>query len=147
MLQLGSATFFLLGVVLVLLGANQAELARALALDLTQTGFLGAIMSLGLGAGGLLAGPLADRFSHRPLYAGSCLLAATGLFGIDDGCSYAELVVLLLLTGLGCGLYDTVLNAAVVQRDPSRSTSALALVHSAATLGAGVGPLLIRWNL
>ncbi|HKP64803.1 MAG TPA: MFS transporter [Polyangiales bacterium] len=147
MRSLGGATFFVFGIVLVLLGANQAELARSLELDLARSGFLGAILALGLGAGVLIAGPLADRFPHRPLFIGSCLLAAAGLGSVDDGRGYVGVVLLLLIAGLGCGIYDTVVNAAVVRQNPERSASALALVHSLATLGAGIGPLLIRYWL
>jgi fucose permease len=94
-----------------------------------------------------LAGPFADRFAHRPLFMIACLLAALGLLGCDVSRGYTGTVLLLLLSGLGCGCYSTIINTAVVERYAERSTASLALVHSAATAGAGVGPLLIRWSL
>jgi fucose permease len=146
-LRLGSATFFALGILLTLLGATQAELARDLSLDLAASGFLGAVLALGLGAGVLVAGPLVDRFARAPLFAGACLLSAAALLAIGPTLGYAGIVVLLLLVGLGCGVYDTLVNTLVVERNPERSASALAIVHSAATLGAAGGPFLVRFLL
>ncbi|HKU40066.1 MAG TPA: MFS transporter [Polyangiales bacterium] len=135
------------GVLLVLLGASQAELARAFALDLSQSGFLGAVLALGLGGGVLLGGPIADRFSHRPLFVVSSLIAGAGLLSASESAGYYGLVALLLSIGIGCGLYETAINLSVVKSDTGRSAAALALVHSAATLGACIGPLIIRWVL
>lgn len=145
MLFLGSSTFFMFGIVLVVLGVHQAELARDLALDLADTGLLGAVLALGLGGGVLAAGPLADRFARGPLFVAACAVTAAALFGIGEAQSFGVLVVLLVFAGFGCGFYDTVINAAIVDNFRERTASALALVHSAATFGACVGPALIAW--
>jgi fucose permease len=144
---LGSSAFFTFGIVLVLLGATQAEVARALSLDLAASGFLGAVLALGIGAGVLIAGPLVDRFARAPLLAGSCLLCALGLFAIGPERSYVEIVAALVVLGIGCGVYDTLVNAVVLERAGTRGASALAIVHASATLGAAVGPLLVRFGL
>jgi len=144
MLQLGIATFFAFGIVLVLLGVSQAELARDLGLDLTSSGLLGASLAIGIGIGVLAAGPLCDRVARKPLFAGAVGLCGGALLTIDSDRSYAFVVAALFSLGLGCGAYITVLNAAVVDRYPTRTTRSLALVHSAATFGACVGPLLVQ---
>ncbi len=144
MLPLGASTFFTFGIVLVLLGANQAELARDLSLDLAASGFLGAVLALGLGVGVLVAGPLCDRFSRGPLYMGACALTAASLFAVSADRNYGTIVVLLLLIGFGSGSYDTVINASVVDRFRERTTSAIAIVHAAATFGACLGPVLVQ---
>jgi fucose permease len=146
-LRLGSATFFTFGIVLTLLGSTQAEMARELGLDLTASGFLGAVLALGIGAGVLVAGPLVDRFARAPLFAGSCLLSAVAMFGVDSSRGYAGIVALLVVIGLGCGFYDTLVNVVVIERAGARGAAALAIVHSSATLGAAVGPLLVRFGL
>jgi fucose permease len=51
---------------------------------------------------------------------------------------------LLFLLGLGAGAYVTTVNSAVIDRFSARTTSALALVHAAATFGACVGPLFVQ---
>jgi hypothetical protein len=57
---LGFSAFLVFGVVLVLVGANQAALARDLALDLSRSGLLGSALVLGIGMGVVGAGPLVD---------------------------------------------------------------------------------------
>jgi MFS family permease len=146
-LWLGSSAFFTFGVVLVLLGATQAEVARALSLDLAASGFLGAVLALGIGGGVLIGGPLVDRFARAPLMAGSCVVCALGLFVIGPQRSYVEVVTALIVLGIGCGVYDTLVNAVVLEKAGARGASALALVHASATLGASVGPLLVRFGL
>ncbi|TFG92013.1 MAG: hypothetical protein E4H11_10005, partial [Myxococcales bacterium] len=67
MIALAFGAFLLFGVMLVLVGANQAELARDLELDLAGSGLLVSLLSVGLGVGVLGAGPLVDRVqSPRP---------------------------------------------------------------------------------
>ena len=56
MIALSLASFFTFGIVLVLPGANQSELARDLGLDLRQTGLLASALSLGLMFGVVCAG-------------------------------------------------------------------------------------------
>jgi fucose permease len=41
--------------------------------------------------------------------------------------------------GLGAGLYETLLNAAVPERAPAHAAARLSLIHACATLGAGLG--------
>ena len=144
MLLLGSTTFFVFGIVLILLGATQAELARDLGLDLSATGLLGSVLALGLGIGVLIAGPLSDHWPRKPVFVGASVLTAVALLAVNRVHGYGALVGLLLVIGVGCGAYDTIINAAVVERYAARASSALALVHASATLGACIGPGLIQ---
>lgn len=146
MLWLSSVSFLALGVMLVLLGTNQAELARDLALDLEQSGFLGASLALGLGVGVIAGGPLYDRVPRRPLFAGSAALTGLALLSAAPGASYTHIVCLVLAMGVGCGVYDTVVNAVIAERFSGGSTRAMALVHACATAGAALGPWLMRIN-
>jgi fucose permease len=145
-LPLGSAAFFCLGIVLVLLGANQAAMARDLSMDLAASGFLGACLALGLGIGVTASGPLVDRFPRRPLFVGACLLTAVALLTAEAGMGYARAVLHVTAIGAGCGFYDTLLNAAALDRFRERAAPALAFLHAAATAGAVVGPPLVAWT-
>ena len=49
------------------------------------------------------------------------------------------------LAGVGIGLYDTLINAVVVQRYRERAARPMLAVHSAATIGAMLGPPLVGW--
>jgi fucose permease len=145
LLPLFTASFLCFGTLIVLVGANQAELARTLALDLEQTGMLGAALALGAGAGIAAAGPLVDRLPRRPLFAAAALLCALPLLTVRPGTSYAEMLVRVLVTGLGGGLYNTTVNAVLSSRPRAAATRALAVVHGAATVGAIGGPMLYGW--
>jgi len=64
-LAIGCAFFLSFGFLLVLIGSNQAELARALEIDLSQTGLLISCLSIGLGMGVVSGGHLAENRSRR----------------------------------------------------------------------------------
>ncbi len=145
MLPLGSAAFLAFGVLLVLLGANQADLARDLDLDLTRSGLLGSALALGIGIGLIGAGPIFDRYPRRPLFVGSTLLVGLSLIGVDASMGFGRAVAHVLLAGVGAGAYDTLINAAMVERFRERAAKPMSAVHSAATLGAMLGPFGIGW--
>jgi fucose permease len=144
-LPLCFCAFLAFGVVLVLVGANQASLAAELGLDLARSGLLASSLALGLGAGVVIAGPLFDRYPRRPLFVTSALLAAAALLGVEREMSYARWLVHAALAGAGIGLYDTLINAIVVQRYRERAARPMLVVHSAATIGAMLGPPLAGW--
>ena len=63
---LALASFLAFGALLVLYGANSSELIDSLSLDYADLGLLGSMLSLGLGVGIILAGPMIDRLPRRP---------------------------------------------------------------------------------
>jgi len=145
LLPLGFAAFTLLGVVLVLVGASQAELARALQLDLARSGLLGAALPLGAGVGVTLAGPVVDRLPRRPVFLGAVLLAALAGLAVEPKIGFARALCHVFALGAGIGVYDTLMNALVIERHGAASGRPLAVLHAAATLGAVLGPPLVGW--
>ncbi len=145
MLPLGFAAFTLLGVVLVLVGASQAELARALGLDLARSGLLGAALPLGAGLGVTLAGPVVDRLPRRPVFLAAVLLAALAGLTVAPQIGFVRAFLHVIALGIGIGVYDTLMNALVIERHGAASGRPLALLHAAATLGAVLGPPLVGW--
>jgi len=145
-LPLCFCAFLAFGAVLVLLGANQASLAAELGLDLARSGLLASALALGLGAGVVIAGPLFDRYPRRPLFVGSLLLSAAALISVDRDMTYARWLVHAAAAGAGIGLYDTLINAVVVQSYRERAARPMLAVHSAATIGAMVSPPLVGWT-
>ncbi len=145
MLPLGFAAFLAFGSVLVLVGANQAALARDLALDLSRTGLLGSTLVLGIGIGVVGAGPLVDRYARRPLWIVSMGSAAVALLGVAPDMEYPRLLAQLLAVGIGIGLYDTLISTVVVEHFRERAARPMSVVHSAATLGAMLGSPLAAW--
>jgi fucose permease len=140
---LAALAFLVFGAALVLPGAAQPALAAALGLDLAASGGIAAALSLGLGAGVLAGGPLADRFPRRPLFVASAALAAAAALALGAAPGFAGALAATAAIGLGAGLYETLLNAAVPEARPESAASRLSLIHACATLGAGLGaPLL-----
>ncbi len=147
MLSLAFAAFVAFGVVLVLPGATQPALARELGLDMQRSGLLASALSLGLGAGVLLGGLLVDRWRRAPVFAAAAFVAGAALLAARPAVGYAGVLLLLALTGLGAGGFETVLNAALPQADPARGARRLAVAHAGATVGAVIGPFLIGASL
>ena len=142
MIALAFGAFLLFGVMLVLVGANQAELARDLELDLAGSGLLVSLLSAGLGIGVLGAGPLVDRVPRRPLFVASALVAAAALLSIDRSMGVSRAGLHLLAVGIGLGVYETLLNVVVGELHGARAAKPLSFVHAAASLGAMSGPAL-----
>jgi len=151
MIPLSFSGYFCLGLVLILLGANQADLARNLDLDLEQTGMLASAFAAGMFVGMTGAGPLYDRLPHRPLFLSTILLTAIALFGFGPGNSFGEALVLFAAIGFGSGAYDTLFNSAIAERYGERSARPMALLHAGTAFGAIVAPILVaaiaaRWH-
>lgn len=145
MLPLGFAGFLVFGVVLVLLGANQAAMARDLGLDLAHSGLLVSGLALGIGGGVVGAGPVVDRLPRRPVFVAAALLAALALLGVDPQLGFTRAFLHVLVLGLGIGVHETVINASVADAYQERAARPIMFVHSAATLGAVLAPPLIGW--
>ena len=101
MIALSFGGYFCLGLVLILLGANQADLARDLDLDLAQTGLLESAFATGMIVGMTGAGPLYDRLSLRALLFATILLTAIALFAFGPHDSFR--MALLLFGTIGSG--------------------------------------------
>jgi fucose permease len=151
MLALSYFGFVCLGLVLILLGANQSDLARELGLDLAQTGMLAAAFAAGMFVGMGGAGPLYDRLPRRPLFVASTLLTGLALFLFGPGNGFRESLLLFAAIGLGSGAYDTLFNTFVAERFGARSARPMALLHTGTAAGAILGPPLVaalasRWH-
>jgi MFS family permease len=72
-------------------------------------------------------------------------LAGATLLGVSPGMGFERLLVQLVLIGLALGLYDTLVSTVVAERFRERAVRPMSAVHSAATLGAMLGPPLAAW--
>ena len=135
--------FVAFGVVLVLVGANQADMARDLSLDLTRTGLLASVLALGIGVGVVGAGPLYDRLPRRPLFVLSLGIAGLALLAVSPSMGFSRWIAQLALIGVGIGAYDTLINASVVERFGTSASRPMTLVHAGAAVGAIAGPFAV----
>ncbi|MFP8874694.1 MAG: MFS transporter [Myxococcota bacterium] len=145
MLAFGFAALLVFGVLLVLVGSNIAELAAAMQLDMEEVGLLGATLSMGIGFGVLLAGPLVDRFPRRPMLVASLVLTAAALLSVGPVMSLGRAMLHVTIAGMGAGFYETLLNVVTIERYRERATHAVTWIHTAATLGAVLAPPLLGW--
>lgn len=135
------ATFLAFGALLVLYGSNSSELIAALRLDYADLGLLGSCLSLGLGVGIVVAGPLIDRLPRRPLYVAACSTVFAACAVLGPGTGFRGLLISTLLIGFGAGFYETVLNALVVEREGAEAPRRLVFIHCGATLAAALTPM------
>lgn len=145
MLAFCAAAYFLFGIVLVLLGAIQADMARDLQLDLAQSGLLVSFLMLGLGVGVVAGGPLFDRCPRRPAFVGAMLLAGASLLCMSPGLRFPLWLLLIAVAGVGAGTYETLVIGAVTERYATRSFRVLVALHACVTAGAVTGPIMVDW--
>jgi putative MFS transporter len=142
---LGVASFLAFGALLVLYGANSSQLIEALELDYADLGLVGSMLSLGLGGGIVLAGPIVDRFPRRPLYVGACAIVLAAATTLGPNTTYDTLLLHTIAIGFGAGFYETVLNALIVEEHGTNAPRRLLFIHAAATAAASATPLLISF--
>ena len=131
--------FAVFGIALVLPGATQPAVAAALGLGSRPVGPARFGVVAGLGSASSLPDPRSDRLPRRPLFVCAAAIAALALAVLPPLGGYGVLLSALALLGAGCGVFETVLNTAIPERDPARAASRLAVAHAAATLGAALG--------
>jgi MFS family permease len=112
------------------------ELGGERGLTKEQLGRIGAVTFVGLVAGILLAGPLADRLGPKPFAVAGNLLIGIGLAVLALAPSYGVVLVAVLIMGLGAGILDMVLSPIVAALRPDRRSSAMNWLHSFYCVGA-----------
>ena len=141
---LAVASFLAFGALLVLYGANATELISFFAVDYEAFGRLGANLSLGIGSGILVAGPLIDRLPRRPLFLAACALVVAATTTLGSETTFDALLWHTFAIGFGAGFYETVLNAVIVEDFGAAAPRRLIFVHAAATFAASVTPLVFE---
>lgn len=143
MTGLATASFLAFGTLLVLFGANANEIIRSLGLDYADFGLLGSMLSLGLGVGIVVSGPIADRLPRRPLFIASCVVVIAAATTLGPQTTYEGLILHMIVIGLGAGFYETVLNVIIIEEFADAAGRRLLFIHSGAPLAACVVPLII----
>ena len=143
MTGLATATFLAFGTLLVLFGANANEIIRSLDLDYADFGLLGSMLSLGLGVGIVVAGPIADRLPRRPLFLASCIVVIAAATTLGPQTTYEGLIVHTIAIGLGAGFYETVINVIIIEKFADAAGRRLLFIHSGASFAACAAPLIV----
>ncbi|WP_312933279.1 MFS transporter [Pseudomonas sp.] len=135
------------GFVLGIIGIAVSMAAGPLQLNALWMGLLGAASLAGLFIGSLVAGPLADKFGRRKIFAWDMLLFATISASQFFVTSPEQLFVLRLLLGLVLGFDYVVSKSLVTEFAPRRYRGRLLSVLAAAWAAGYVAAYLIGFVL
>jgi FHS family glucose/mannose:H+ symporter-like MFS transporter len=133
----------LFGIALTTLGSIVPDLKEKFQLDDIAAGTLFSILPLGILAGSLLFGPVADKYGFRILMTVSCILMAVGFEGIAFASSAGLLKVCIFIIGFGGGAINGAGSALVSDISDYDKTANISLLGVFFGIGALGMPLLL----
>jgi benzoate transport len=120
-------------------------IARDWGIDKATLGWVLSMELLGMAAGSLLLGAVADKIGRRPTILGCLVAMAVGMFGAARAHGVSELLPWRLLTGLGIGGTLAAINAAAAELSNRRWRSvAMALMVIGYPLGGVIGGVCVQ---
>jgi MFS transporter, FHS family, glucose/mannose:H+ symporter len=137
------AGMLLFGICIITLGSVVADLRQKLNLDEISSGTLFSILPIGIIAGSLLFGPIADRNGYKLLLAVSAVIMSAGFFGIAYTKSELMLKMFILLVGLGGGSINGATNALVSDISETGKGANISLLGVFYGVGALGMPLIL----
>ena len=120
----------------VYLTSVSSDLGGGEGLSKEKLGRIGAATFVGLVAGILLSGPLADRLGARTFALVGSALMAVGLGVLGLAHSYEQVLVAVTIMGAGAGILDMILSPIVSALQPERRAIAMNWLHSFYCVGA-----------
>lgn len=137
------AGMLLFGICMITLGSVAQDLREKLKLDELASGTLFSILPLGIIAGSLIFGPVADRYGYKLLLIISSLFLLAGFEGLAFTLSYSLLKLYIFLIGLGGGAINGATNALVADISEKEKSANISLLGVFYGLGALGMPLLM----
>ena len=146
-------SWFQWGTVAIMIGLNALDgfdvlsisfaspgIVKAWGIDRAALGIVLSIELIGMSAGSIILGGLADRLGRRSTILGCLVVMAIGMFGASTASSVIALCGWRLFTGVGIGGMLAATNAAVAEcSSAARRNLAVVLMASGYPLGAIVG--------
>ncbi len=105
-------------------------------LDKEQLGRIAAVTFVGILAGLLIGGPLANRYPAKWFTVGGSFLVAAGLGVLGCAHSYGQILLAVGIMGSGGGILDMILSPVVCAIQPENRSVALNWLHSFYCVGA-----------
>jgi MFS transporter, FHS family, glucose/mannose:H+ symporter len=124
------------GIVLTTLGSILPSLIERFGMDKSSAGSLFFLMSMGILAGSVVFGPIADRYGYKVLLLGGLALILAGLEIIAVAPSLAVLRLGIAFTGFGGGIVNGCTNAVVADVSEDRKTAGLSILGIFFGIGA-----------
>lgn len=137
---LGMVSF---GVVLTTLGASLPVVIERFGIDKTEAGALLALVSLGVLAGSMSFGPIADRRGYKGMLLVAFAAIVVGLEAVALAQTLTMLRVALLVIGVAGGMVNGGVNALVADVSGRERDAALTFVGAFFGVGAAGVPLLL----
>lgn len=131
------------GMGLITLGAVVPELKEKFRLDEVGAGTLFSILPIGILAGSLLFGPIADRYGYKWLMIVSCLAMSLGFEGIAYAPSLFLLKSAVFIFGVGGGIINGATSAMVADISTHSKGANLSLLGVFFGLGALGMPFIL----
>lgn len=133
----------LFGTSIIALGSIAPDLAGKLNLDEISSGALFSIMPIGILAGSLLFGPIADRFGYKFLLAISCMMLFGGFEGLAFAPSVGIIKIFVFLVGFSGGAINGATNALMADISDKNKGANLSLLGVFFGIGALGMPLAL----
>lgn len=133
----------LFGIALTVLGSIAPDLKIKFSLNEIASGTLFSILPLGILAGSLLFGPIADRYGYKILVFMACIMLSAGFEGVALTSSTGLLNVSIFLIGLGGGALNGATNALVSDISGNDKTANISLLGVFFGVGALGMPLIL----
>ena len=109
-------------------------------------GLLFAATAVGMGIGGFLISPLADRFGRRPILLSAIAMITAALLVSSLATSVSELMVLRLVTGMGVGSLMANLNVLIIEYSSRKwGNLFLSIMHMSFSFGVGAASQIGFW--
>jgi benzoate transport len=120
-------------------------IAKEWGIDKATLGWVLSMELLGMGAGSLILGGVADRTGRRPMILGCLVAMSLGMWGAGLSPEISVLLAFRLLTGLGIGGMLAAINAAAAEFSNQRWRGlAMALMVIGYPLGGVFGGLVVQ---
>ena len=115
--------YSMLGLLVASIGPALAPFAAQTGSAKSAVGGIMSVLSIASLASQLVAGPLADRLSPRPVLVGSVALFGAGMLGLALSPSLVWLYTMIAIAGLGHGSLVVSAHVLIAQLGPERSPS------------------------
>jgi FHS family glucose/mannose:H+ symporter-like MFS transporter len=131
------------GIAMITLGSIIPDLTIKIKLDAVSAGTLFSILPIGILAGSLAFGPIADRFGYRLLLSLSSFMLFAGFEGIAFSPSKGLIILFILVIGFAGGVINGATNAVVADISTTNKGAALSLLGAFFGFGALGMPLVL----
>lgn len=132
------------GVSMITLGAMLPTLTATFGLSESEITSLATLLPVAMLGGSLVFGPVVDRFGHKIMLVGNCILVLAGVLGLAFGESVGAMRWSIAAIGFGGGVLNGETNALVSDiYDGSRRNSRLSFLGVFYGLGALTIPTLL----